>query len=96
MPDQVTEQIQRITAKLKKAAENYNARLRKIETLEKENQQLRLNEAALTSEIKSLREQVFLLKASSDPLNPDDKKTFEKMLHEYISAVDNCIAKLKR
>lgn len=96
MPDQISEQIQRISKKLKKAAEAYSARLKAIEKLEKENDSLREREKDLLMEIRQLKEQVFLLKASSEPLNEDDKKVFEKMINEYLSAIDKCIAKLKR
>lgn len=96
MPDQLTEQLQRISGKLRKAVEGHSARLKKIENLEKENNALKEREKELLIEIRQLKEQVFLLKASAEPLNPDDKREFEKMINEYLGAIDKCIAKLKR
>ena len=96
MPDHLTEQLHRISGKLKKAAEEHHARQKKIEKLENERNEWIEREKELVSEIRDLKEQVFLLKASVEPLNPDDKREFEKMINEYLGAIDKCIAKLKR
>lgn len=96
MPDQFTDQINRISKRLRQAAERQRAWVKDIEKLKEENQHLKEKEKEMLLEVRQLKEQVFLLKASAEPLKADDKKTFEEMINEYLYAIDKCIAKLKR
>lgn len=96
MPDQLSEQIQRIARKLRQAAEQQRQRVSALEKLQEENRLLKEKEKELLQEVRHLKEQVFLLKASAEPLNETDKKSFEEMINEYLYAIDKCIAKLKR
>jgi peptidoglycan hydrolase CwlO-like protein len=91
-----TEQIERIRLKIQ-------AILKKQQTLEKENEKLKIDierrlslEKELKEKVGQLEEQTSLLKASSGQMDDASRKAFEKQLNHYIREIDRCIAMLSQ
>jgi len=91
-----TEQIERIRLKIQ-------AILKKQQTLEKENEKLKIDierrlslEKELKQKVGQLEEQTSLLKASSGQMDDASRKAFEKQLNHYIREIDRCIAMLSQ
>ncbi len=83
--------IKRINDKLQQLLRNY-------QQLQKDNQRqsLLIEELSKTKEknvqqIKTLQEQVEILKAATGQMNDTDKKAFEKHINQYIKEIDKCI-----
>jgi chromosome segregation ATPase len=72
--------------------------LRDYQQLQKDNQRqtILIEELTKTKEksgqqIKTLQEQVGILKAATGQMNDADKKAFEKHINQYIKEIDKCI-----
>lgn len=73
--------------------------LRDYQQLQKDNQRqtILIEELTKTKEkssqqIKTLQEQVGILKAATGQMNDADKKAFEKHINQYIKEIDKCIS----
>lgn len=83
--------IKRINDKLQLLLKNY-------QLLQKDNQRQSVLIEELTKakekggqQIKTLQEQVGILKAATGQMNDADKKAFEKHINQYIKEIDKCI-----
>ena len=90
----VDENIKRVSGKLQQL-------LKQLQSLQKENAQLQLqlNEmetrhAEAGEQITQLTQQVAILKSAAGQLTPEEKKSFEKNINQYIREIDKCIGML--
>lgn len=91
---ELEEHIKRVNTKIQQA-------LKQLQSLQKVNKQL-------TDEVKSLKEshdsdliriaqleqQVIILRSAAGKMNETDKKSFEKIINQYIRELDKCIGLL--
>ena len=85
------ENIKRVSSKLKQLLKQY-------QTLQKENERLKIvakeareKSVAGEQQIELLNEQVLILKSAAMQLSDADKKELEKRINQYIREVDKCI-----
>lgn len=95
MSDEILRSISNISAKLQKLVANRRQLESELNRAREENKILIERQYALEEEVRQMKEQILLLRASANPLENDDKKEFQKILNEYIRNIDKCIALLK-
>lgn len=95
MSDEILRSISNISAKLQKLVANRRQLESELNRAREENKILTERQSALEEEVRQMKEQILLLRASANPLENDDKKEFQKILNEYIRNIDKCIALLK-
>ena len=73
-------------------------KLKRLAALEKENQQHKELIRQLTEkaehnqqQLKNFQEQIYLLKAASNTLSPQEKAGLEQTINKYIREIDKCI-----
>jgi len=88
----VDQQFNVLGEKLQQLLKQYNR-------LQKENERLKSELAAASSEgqlagerIAALEQQVSILKMGAGEMNEADKREFEKKINQYLREVDRCIA----
>ncbi len=95
MSDEILRSISNISVKLQKLVANRRQLESELNRAREENKILTERQSALEEEVRQMKEQILLLRASANPLENDDKKEFQKILNEYIRNIDKCIALLK-
>ncbi len=86
--------IERVQQKLQLLLRNWNALRKENEKLQKENAQLKGQEAVYLETIAKLNRQAEALKVTAGGLGEEDKKAMEKQINGYIKEIDRCIALL--
>ncbi|MBN9349923.1 MAG: hypothetical protein J0H55_04495 [Chitinophagaceae bacterium] len=95
MLDEVLTRIAGISSRIQKLTADYSMLENELQKTSRENLLLKEKQSSLEEEIRQMKEQIFILKASNAPLGDDDKKEFQKSLNEYLRTVDKCISLLK-
>ncbi len=95
MAENLTNRLIEISGRLQTATTRYTDVAKQAEKLLAENKRLKEEKEKMQGEIRMLREEVFLLKASLDPMEDKDKKEFQKIINEYLKTIDKCISILK-
>lgn len=95
MAENLTNRLIEISGRLQTATTRYTDVTKQAEKLLAENKRLKEEREKMQGEIRMLREEVFLLKASLDPMEDKDKKEFQKIINEYLKTIDKCISILK-
>jgi undecaprenyl pyrophosphate synthase len=91
---QFEQQLKRVNEKLQQVLKQY-------QSLQKENEKLKLDLHAaagryhvLVEQTEKLEQQSEILKLSRGEMNESEKKAFEKRLNQYVKEIDRCIALL--
>lgn len=95
MSDNLPARLTHLSNQLQQAADKHLTALRMLDQATEENQALSKQIQELSENIRLLKEENFLLKASLSPLNASDKKEFRTIINEYLRAIDKCINTLK-
>lgn len=95
MHDEITITFDRISGRLQRLATRHQSVQKGLAKLKEENTKLHENEKEFKEQIRTLNENILILKASAAPLDGKDKKEFEKSLSEYLKTIDKCMAMLK-
>lgn len=93
--------IQEIENKIKHIQEKLVLLTRKQAAMEKENAQLREALASSRSsastaavDMEAMRQQLDIAKYGNSPMQPEERKAFEKRINGYLREIDKCIALL--
>ena len=87
-------QVERIQQKLQLLIRQWQSVRKENEKLQRENTQLKQQEAVYRETIGKLSRQVEVLQVTSGGLGEEDKKAMEKQINGYIREIDRCIALL--
>lgn len=95
--------MQELEQKISSIQQKLQQLLKRYHALQKENQQQKQLIALLqeenrqhTNTIDDMQQQLLVLKASMDVLAPEDKRTIENKINQYISNIDKCIEQLSQ
>jgi hypothetical protein len=86
---------------LKRVNEKLQQLLKQYQSLQKENEKLKLDIQLVTTrynglidQTEKLEQQTEILKLSKGEMSEAEKKAFEKRLNQYVKEIDRCIALL--
>lgn len=83
--------IKRIEDKLQLLIKSYQQLKGEHASLQQQYQHLQHKLQSSEQDREQLQQQVHILKAGLNQMNPEDKKHFEKQLNQYIRDIDQCI-----
>lgn len=95
--------MQELEQKISSIQQKLQQLLKRYHALQKENQQqkqlislLQEENRQHTNTIDDMQQQLLVLKASMDVLAPEDKRTIENKINQYIRNIDKCIEQLSQ
>jgi len=88
------QQLQRINEKLQLLLKQYQSLQKENEKLKLEVQQVNSRYHSLVEQSEKLEQQTEILKLSKGEMKDHEKKAFEKRLSQYVKEIDRCIALL--
>ena len=94
MPDTIDDHIENIQFKVNLLIKNYQALLVENKRLANENEKIKSSLSTLQNTIVTLEQQNQILKASTEKMEGEEKQAFEKVINQYIKAIDKCMTML--
>ena len=94
MPDTIDDHIENIQFKVNLLIKNYQALLVENKRLANENEKIKSSLSTLQNTIATLEQQNQILKASTGKMEGEEKQAFEKVINQYIKAIDKCMTML--
>jgi|WetSurMetagenome_2_1015567.scaffolds.fasta_scaffold1400093_1 hypothetical protein len=91
---QIEEKIKQIQDKLLLLSKQHAAAKKENLSLKKELAEAKLAQEKFVVQIDALQQQMEILKYTHNPMEPDEKKEFEKRITSYIKEIDKCVTLL--
>ncbi len=88
---ELEEHIIRVNKKLQQLLKQYQLLQKEHERQSRVIEELKSNREKDQNQIKTLQQQVTILKATTLQMDDADKKAFEKTINQYIREIDKCI-----
>ncbi len=90
----LSENINRINAKLQQLLKQYQLVQKENQQLTNEIKELKISQENNLLRINQLEQQAGILKSAAGKMNEKDKKTFEQQINQYIKEIDKSIGLL--
>lgn len=90
----LSENINRINAKLQQLLKQYQLVQKENQQLTNEIKELKISQENNLLRINEMEQQAGILKSAAGKMNEKDKKTFEQQINQYIKEIDKSIGLL--
>jgi len=90
----LSENINRINAKLQQLLKQYQLVQKENQQLTNEIKELKISQENNLFRINQMEQQAGILKSAAGKMNEKDKKTFEQQINQYIKEIDKSIGLL--
>lgn len=90
----LSENINRINAKLQQLLKQYQLVQKENQQLTNEIKELKISQENNLLRINQMEQQAGILKSAAGKMNEKDKKTFEQQINQYIKEIDKSIGLL--